>query len=144
MKKRIKILVVLGVLAVAVAAGGYLYVNYKPHRNVENEKAAFRVNAMQMLTLFTTDEITANSTYLDKTGVVEGELSRLENNGDQTIVVFSLREGMFGEEGIRCTMLPGFEGQARELKPGEQLALKGICKGYNQVDVIFENCIMEK
>jgi hypothetical protein len=144
MKTWVKALLIIGILGIAAAAVGYLYVNYKPHRNAENEEAAFRVSAMQLLNDYTTDETAANAGYLDKTGIVEGELSRVEDTGDQTIVVFALREGMFGEEGIRCTMLPDKAGQALELKPGGKIALKGICKGFNQVDVIFENCLIEK
>ena len=143
MKLWIKIALIIIALAIIAGVAGYLYVN-KPHRNVADEKAAFEISPSDLLNAYTVDENAANKKYLDITGIVSGQLSLVEKSDSQVVIVFAVREGMFGDEGVRCTMNNDFAADAEKLIPPANVRVKGICKGYNQVDVIFDNCIIEK
>ena len=60
------------------------------------------------------------------------------------IVVFEFSQGMFGPEGIRCTLLPEHNLDANGWKAGGEMLVKGFCTGYNDTDVILEKCILIK
>jgi hypothetical protein len=53
-----------------------------------------------------------------------------------------MSEGLFGDEGIRCTMLSKFNEKAKDLVDNTNVKLKGYCTGYNDTDVIIEKCII--
>jgi hypothetical protein len=54
--------------------------------------------------------------------------------------VFVFEQGDFGDEGIRCTMLPKYNFEAGKLQPDVEIKVKGYCTGYNETDVILEKC----
>jgi hypothetical protein len=64
----------------------------------------------------------------------------VETPDSLTIVVFALGEGMFGDEGIRLTMLDNHSQAAIALLKDASATLKGYCTGYNGTDVILEKC----
>lgn len=142
MKTGIKIVVILAIVAVAGGAAGWWYVNNKSHRDVSSEKAVFELTAQQIFDEYRADESAANESYLDKTGIVSSALTSVEQTNGQAVIVFALGDGMFGDEGIRCSLLPEQESLVEKLKEGEVVKVKGICKGFNQVDVIFQNCLI--
>ena len=55
------------------------------------------------------------------------------------IVVFAYKVGDFGDEGIRVTMLPDYNDEAKTLSTLKPVKLKGHCTGYNGTDVIIES-----
>jgi hypothetical protein len=46
---------------------------------------------------------------------------------------------MFGDEGIRCAMLPNHAQNIASFI-GSDVRLKGYCTGFNETDVIMEKC----
>ena len=56
------------------------------------------------------------------------------------IAVFVFNQGMFGDEGVRCTMLHGQTKLAANISKGNTVKIKGFCSGYNDTDVILEKC----
>jgi hypothetical protein len=41
-------------------------------------------------------------------------------------------------------MIPELAGDVVKIAPGTVVSLKGLCAGYNDTDVILENCSLEK
>jgi hypothetical protein len=70
---------------------------------------------------------------------ITGRINKVESVDSLTIAVFILDEGMFGDEGIRCSMLPNHSEKTHSLE-GKTTTIKGYLTGYNDTDVILENC----
>jgi hypothetical protein len=71
---------------------------------------------------------------------IDGTPNSIESTDSTVIVVFSYNSGLFGDEGIRCSMLPKYFEQARNLSTDKKVVLKGYCEGYNSTDVIMDFC----
>ena len=79
-----KIIIVLFILIV-VSFVGYKYL-YHEHRDIATETAAFSVTVNDLLKEFTEDENKANSKYLDKSIVIKGKVTSVDNP-NKTIVL---------------------------------------------------------
>lgn len=75
MKKLIIVLVIL------VIAGffGYKYL-YQSHRNIEEEEASFKLEAISLVKEFSKDVALASKKYVNKTIIVKGALTEIESN----------------------------------------------------------------
>jgi hypothetical protein len=104
---------------------------YKPHRNVNDEKALV-VTAQTILEAYTTDEQKANSLYLDKAIAVQGDVSEVTKTPQgKTVISLKTSDPMAG---IRCTMK-----ENATVAVGENVTIKGICTGY-LMDVTLVDC----
>jgi len=139
MKKLGLIALVLLILAGAAAFIVYKYVYNKPHTDYAKAKADLSVNARQLWTDYSTNKDIADKKYTGKVLEIDGNILRVETVEDMVIVVFAYREGDFGDEGIRVTMLPAYHQAAKGIDPLKNVKIKGICTGYNDTDVIMES-----
>ena len=137
MKKVIKITGVLFLVAVLAAAYVLFFVYNKPHRNFEKAKPVIVESARQSYQNFK-----ANPRAAEAGKVIEiyGRPTGIEHSDSLVVVVFAFQKGMFGSEGVRCTLLPDFRKEALKLSIRDTLYLKGFCSGYNGTDVILEDC----
>ncbi len=140
--KSLKILALAVVVLAAVGIAGWWYVNNKAHINVSKGNPEFELPASQLFEDFLNNESEAHASYLGKIGVITSGLSYIEESDNMLVLVFVLNTGVFGDEGIRCTLDPIMHERAKQLTAGVELSIKGLCKGFNGVDVIFENCII--
>ncbi len=144
MNKWVKIAIIL-VIVGAVAAGlGYKFVYNKPHPNFEKATPDYSLSSSDLFSSYLSDRVNAEQKFNGKVLEVEGEFSNLETPDSLTILVFSIQEGFFGPEGIRCTLLPKYGEEAKKLVPGSKVTIKGFCAGYNDTDVILEKCSIIK
>ncbi len=139
MKKLIQIGLGLAVLFIMTAAYIWFFVYNKPHQDYAKADADFILSAEECYNQFSTG-LEIASQYTGKVIQIEGIPSLIETDGSMVIVVFTFNQGMFGDEGIRCTMLPDFQSRARELNIEKKVSIKGYCTGYNGTDVILEQC----
>jgi hypothetical protein len=142
-----KWLLVIGSLAIVGIIGAiliYVFVYNKPHPDYAEADPDFRITATELFTEFQNNTTTANDNYNGKIVAVRGELSSVETTELQTIAVFAIDEGMFGDEGIRMSMLPEYSDQVSQYTPGSNIVIKGFCSGYNGTDVILEHCSIEE
>ncbi|MFU8843850.1 MAG: OB-fold protein [Bacteroidales bacterium] len=139
MKKWIKVLIGLFILGLIGAALGYKFIYNKPHKDYEKAKADFSVTADDLFYAYYNNRTSAEAEYNGKVVELNGILDKIETPGDLTIAVFVMEEGMFGDEGIRCTMLPNHSLEISNYI-GKNLTIKGFCTGYNDTDVILEKC----
>lgn len=137
MKKWIKILGILAAVGLLAAVLGYVFIYNKSHPNYEKMKPEYELTASALFEAYRSDQALAESLYNGKMIAVEGTLSDLIQNETSTIAYFLLDEGMFGDEGVRISMLEGQNNALKSLEPGSMLSIKGFVTGYNQTDVVL-------
>jgi len=131
------ILVFVGILA---AAYGWFFVYNKPHRDYENAAADYKIKALNCYQEFASRTEGVDNIYTGKILEISGIPSKIETGDSLCVVVFVFNEGMFGDEGIRCSMLPDHYEKAKLLSMNENIKIKGYCTGYNDTDVVLEHC----
>lgn len=139
MKKVLKIGAAL--LVVTIVAGLYVwfFVYNKPHKDYESAEADFSLSAEVCYNEFLGDTEESGK-YLGKILQLYGVPTSIEKSDSTVVVVFAFNSGMFGDEGIRCTMLPNYHSQAVKMYNSKEINIKGYCTGYNGTDVILEHC----
>ena len=140
MKTWLKILIILAITGIVAAVAGYVFVYNKPHPDFETMTPDFNLKAADIFTAFKTDKAAAEIKFNGKLVEMTGKLSKVEEADSLVIAVFVFDQGMFGDEGIRCTMLPGHIQKLKSLQPESEVAIKGYLTGYNDTDVILEKC----
>jgi tRNA_anti-like len=131
------------VIALTLIIGGALVFNFlynKPHPDFEKMKADYTLAASDLYKAFTADKAGAGTKYNGKVIMVTGILTKTENTDTLVTCVFVFNQGMFGDEGLRCTMLPKYREQAGKIPPGSEIKIKGYCTGFNDSDVILDKC----
>jgi hypothetical protein len=139
MKKWIKFMTVVFLVGIIGAGFGYKFVYNKPHRDYEKAKADYSISGKELFLQFKNSTPQAGERYTGKVLEIKGQLASVETPDSLTIAVFTLDEGMFGAEGIRCSMLPNHAQHISQFI-GAEVKLKGYCTGYNETDVIMEKC----
>lgn len=139
MKTIWKIAIVLVIAGMLGAAYGWFFVYNKAHEDYETAEADFSLTASECFQAYA-DEYAEENIYTGAVLEITGKPTSIEKSDSLVIVVFAFREGMFGDEGIRCTMLPNHRQGALALNTGETVTIKGYCTGYNDTDVIITQC----
>lgn len=135
MKKAIRIGAIGAIIALLAAMYVWFFVYNKPHENFERAKPEKVLSASQCFKNFSKNNTSDGGKVLEIYGIP----SSIETGDSMVVVCFSFKKGMFGDEGIRCTMLPKFQKAATKLSTADTVYIKGFCAGYNGTDVIFEN-----
>jgi len=130
---RKKILITLGVLFLA-ATGIYIYYATEKYAGTKDIKEDFAVSATQLIHEFRTDAQTANVKYSDKTVLVNGRITELEAPDSTTLNV------KFVDEETGDYLIFAFQEQylaeARSLKEGDSIAIKGNSSGSSYSDLL--------
>lgn len=142
MKRKTFLKIALGLLVTGIisAALVYQFVINKPHRDFEKAKPSFIVSASDLFESFRADRTLAESKYNGQVVLLSGKLDMIEASDNLVTGVFVFDEGMFGDEGVLCTMLPEHAPIMKSLPIGSEVSLKGFLTGYNETDVILEHC----
>ncbi|TVQ92044.1 MAG: hypothetical protein EA393_04135 [Bacteroidetes bacterium] len=140
MKTWLKWLAAVAVLGLVAAVLVYWFVYNKPHRDYEKASPEFELTAEELYLAFIDNRNEAESKYNGRVLQITGQISDIEEIEDMVIVVFSFSEGLFGDEGVRCTMLENHSEKALSLQPGDEVLIKGFCTGFSGSDVILEFC----
>ncbi len=125
------------VLAVAYI---WFFIYNKPHRNIEKAAADFELSADACYHTFKSGDPEIAQSYLGKIITLSGVPSFYEEGESLSVLVFVYDQGMFGDEGIRCNLLPHYNETAQQLDLSKPVTIKGYCSGYNETDVILEQC----
>jgi len=134
-------LFIVGLIAVILV---YFFVYDKSHPDFEKMKPDYTLTASDLYNSFITNKTESEKKYNGKVLSVSGTLAKVESTDSMVIAVFVFNQGMFGDEGIRCTMLPKFSEEAKKLLPDDVYNIKGYCTGFNDTDVILEQCSIIK
>jgi hypothetical protein len=144
MKTPIKIILIIVALGFIGMILGYFFYYNKSHPDFENLKPDHKLSASELYQSFKEKEDESGKKYNGKIIEINGAFTKVESKDSLVIVVFVFNQGMFGDEGIRCTMLRKFNNEALNLQQGQACSLKGYCTGYNDPDVILEQCSILK
>ena len=139
MNKWLKISIALALIGIIAAGLGYKFVYNKPHKDYEIAKADFSLTCQELFSDYQNNKHVAEQNFNGKVIEISGFLDKIETPDSMTIAVFVLSNGMFGDEGIRCTMLPNHSENIMSYA-GKEVKIKGYCTGYNDTDVILEKC----
>lgn len=139
MKNIWKIAAVLVIIGIIGAAYGWFFVYNKSHVDYEKAEADFTLKASECYQYYSTTSGSENQ-YNGKVLEITGQPTAIEKSDSSVIVVFAFSEGLFGDEGIRCTMLPNHNEKSLAINTGETVKIKGFCSGYNETDVILLHC----
>lgn len=140
MKKFLKIILILAAVGIVAAILVYKFYINKPHADIEKAKPEFVLSAQDLYNEFKNDLAATSTKYNGKVLELTGNLTKIEKPDTLVLMVFVFNEGMFGDEGVRCTMLPNHNEKALALLPGALVKVKGYCAGFNDPDVILEKC----
>jgi hypothetical protein len=142
MKKRtiITAILVLFILGLVTAGLVFKFVINKPHKDYEKAKPAFIISAADLYDSFQANRAEAEKKFNGQVVLLSGKLDKIETSEDIVTGVFVFNQGMFGDEGIRCTMLPAHAATLKAIPEGSEVQIKGYLTGYNDTDVILEMC----
>jgi hypothetical protein len=140
MKSWIKILGLLMAIGILAAVYIWFFVYNKPHRDFEQARPDHTLAANELFYQYYNYKSTADSLYTGMVLQITGVPWNVEIKDSLVIAVFAFESGIFGEEGIRCTMLPQHRKRMKNHEAGKSITLKGYCTGYNNADVIMEKC----
>lgn len=146
--KLFKRIALFGGIAVIAGLSVGLYLFFKPHRNVQKEEAFATISAKELTKAYTTDAKKANELYLSADGnskvlVVTGVISKISTNQAGEQVVLLMDDGE--QVGVQATLLNTAESPIRQLKQGEQVAIKGAITAGNSYDAdldLYEHAIL--
>jgi len=140
MKTWMKILLGLFIVGIISAFLVYKYIYNKQHPDYENIAPSVTLGTQDFYTAFKNNKVAASQLYNGKVIALTGKLNKIESVDTMVTAVFVFNQGMFGDEGIRCTMLKKYNDAARKLQPDGEVKIKGYCTGFNDTDVILDKC----
>lgn len=133
-----KIIIILLLVVGAIGAGVGFYMYNKPVASLAHKKPDVEVAASQLISAYETDEKTANEKYLGKVVQVSGKIAditteegkkkvHLESDNPISMVICELENG----------------NQSEELKPGDEIKIKGLCSGYLSDVILVQSCVVK-
>jgi hypothetical protein len=127
---KIKYAIILVLAVIVVGAGIGLKMFFKPHADVNKLDAEFKLEASKLLDEFQKEENAATTKYSEKILEISGKLvakNKLPNGTDLLV----LEDEM---QGISCQLDSVWSSANQQiieaLTTGNQVTVKGICKGY--------------
>ena len=144
MKKWMKIIGALFLIGMLAAVYVWFFVYNKPHRDFANAAPDHILSAEELFFQYRHDKSLSDSLYTGMVVQITGPLADVESADSLMVAVFVFDQGMFGDEGVRCIMLPDQFKEMKEKDPGGVITLKGYCTGYNDTDVIIEKASVVK
>lgn len=124
-----RLLVMLGI---AVVLGIAYRVFIPPWIGIEKETPVGNLTAAELFRLFSTDPPEAHFNYGDQVIIIEGVVAAVE---EDAVVLGS------NMEVVKCRMRQSIYDRPFRVKPGDEVALKGVCRGLNLTEVLVTHCV---
>ncbi len=147
--------IIIGIIVVGALGGSYgLYLYFLPHRDVQSVEAFATLSANNLVAEYLKNNAAANLKYLADDGDskvlnITGRISSIETDQKNQIVLILKEEG--AAIGVSCTFMESTNKNAKKLKVGDQVKIKGILRSgvdedseLLEEDVIIENCDVVK
>ncbi|AXT55119.1 hypothetical protein [Aquimarina sp. AD1] len=138
MNRKNKITIFL--LSLLLIAGAYFYIEYynTSHIDINNVSTEISTDSQKLTASFINDENDANLIYKDKIVEVIGVVKEVTFLNDRNTIVL---EGDNKNSSVLCDMQSDQFKMVKNLKKGQKIELKGVCKGFLK-DVILLNCML--
>lgn len=138
-----KIAIALLLLGLLAGAYTWFFVYNKPHADYAQMDPVAEMTAEACYSAFASSDTIAQQ-WLGQVIQLNGTVSAMDQVDSTWIYIIVInKEGMFGPEGIRCSMKHDDQNWSQQNLPAE-LTIKGYCTGFNDTDVILEQCIIIK
>ena len=150
MNKTLKKILIVGVIGLLLGGSyaGYLY--FKPHRDIQNVEVFVEIEATKLVDEYLAGMNAANAKYLDTEGeskviIVKGMIKSIDT--DQNNQIVAVLKSNNDELGVSCTFTAASNDNAKNLKVGDNLKIKGVVRSgaeYDEDLELFEDAIVEK
>ncbi|MCF8229265.1 MAG: OB-fold putative lipoprotein [Bacteroidales bacterium] len=138
MKKALKIIGILVIVGIIAAYGVYEFVINKSHPDYEKLQAEYSMQVVELYNQFQDDEDAAGQKYNGKMIQLEGTMNKVESSDSLLTAVFVFNKGMFGDEGVRISMLPSQHENLKEIELPADVKMKAYCIGSTDSDVVLK------
>lgn len=131
----------IAVLVLFLIGGVIAYLEYnKPHEDYGSQDASLQISSIDLFSAFSGNEENANTLYLDKVIKVNGSITEITMDENNSMVVLQSSDDFFG---VNVYFEKGEDISVFET--GDQLIVKGRCTGGNSMGVVINNgIILEK
>lgn len=140
-RKKIIRYIVFTVLLLVAAAGIYIYREFnRTHTDTAKLSPDFSLPAASLVTEFETNEQVSNKKYWDKIIRVQGTVKEAtrDDRGFYTVVLGDST----AMSSVRCSIDSVHSNEAAAIRKGQQLAVKGICSGFNKDEMLGSDVIL--
>lgn len=142
MSKFLKIGIAVAIIGLIIGGSIIYYIFHMPHRNLENEKAAYVLTAQELFTDFSQDEQVGNEKYGNKAIQVNGKIVEKTEEGYSITLV--LNDAM---EGVSCSFDSAYVADNKKrfnaLSVGNTTNIKGQCDGIDMImGVVLTRCVI--
>ncbi len=140
-RKKIIRYVLLSLAVIIAAAAIYIYKEYtRTHKDTAALKADYSLGATELIRDFEANEQAANKKYWDKVIRVEGMVKDIVKDEKG---FYSLALGDTASlSGVRCSIDSVHGREASLVKKGSRIAVKGICSGFNEDELLGSDVIL--
>jgi putative nucleic acid binding protein len=129
--------IIYTVFIMAACIAGYIYYRVsKPRPSLKDATPALTIDAAELFKQYQTNEVKADSQFLDKVIEVTGIITDIQST-DSTLSI-ELKGGETG--GINCGIAGG--NKENSLITGSTVFIKGKCSGF-LMDVTLSDCVIE-
>jgi hypothetical protein len=141
--KRKKIIrnILLSLLVIIAAAAIYIYKEYnRTHKDTARVKADYSIAATDLIKEFDTDVQASNKKYWDKVIKVEGIVKEIvkDEKGFYSLAIGDTTS----LSSVRCSIDSVHSKEAAVVKKGSIIAVKGICSGFNEDEMLGSDVIL--
>ena len=143
----LKKILIAGLILVVIGAIAVWFIFTQKFEDTSKQEAAYTTSAMDFIKEFTTSDSLANKKYAEKIITIRGRISEMEA-ADTTInikMIDTLTEAYiifaFQQQNVE---------QARQLKEGDSVSIKGSCSGGSYSEILetqfitFKRCVVTK
>lgn len=118
----------------------YAFYEYnRKHSDLSSVDTVASTSAVAFVTLYETDEQTANKLYLGKPVDVTGVVAEINTQQDR--IVNLLLGNTNNMHNVSCLLDVKHTGRVKEVKIGDEVTVRGICTGY-LIDVELNRCVI--
>lgn len=138
MNRKNKIIIFLFGLLLMVGAYVYIECYNTSHIDIINASTEISTDSQKLTASFISNENDANLIYKDKIVEVVGVVKEVTFLNNRNTIVL---EGENKNSSVLCDMQSDQLRMVKNLKKGQKIELKGVCKGFLK-DVILLNCML--
>ncbi|WP_027077244.1 OB-fold protein [Maribacter antarcticus] len=138
MKKISKFLLATVAVFVLVFSMLYFYITRENNVNIAAAHTEIQISSESLISSFLNNESSANSEYIEKTIEIAGVIKDITFLNNRYTV---LLQGETDFSCVICDMQSNQYKSIKKLELGQNIVLKGICKGF-LMDAIFLDCII--
>jgi len=106
---------------------------FPPYFNIGKKPPIAKVTDNELFTIFVRNPVDAHSRFDQQIILVNGTVNRLEKN---TVILGS------GMNITKCVLIRNWRYSIPDLKEGQHVLLKGVCRGLDLTEVLVSHCVV--